>query len=291
MIEPGRADRRAHAIHAIAEVGGFTILGVLLGAVAAVLMATGVVIATAYNAGIYEPAQIMALLSEVEKRNSLVVIVPGILGTSMALSALAFFQASRRSRAAEVRLRFAPTGMSDVILAVAGMLGLTVCLSEVITLLDMDNHGTLALLHDTFTSLPLSRRMMLLPVTALAAGLAEEIFFRGYALSALERGAGRRAAIVVSALLFGLIHFDPVHSAAAFLMGLFLAYCVTTLGSVWTTIAAHVVNNAVATLFPDLSPDSARARLVLGLTGLGIFLLVLSRLARRASNKAAGQGV
>ena len=48
---------------------------------------------------------------------------------------------------------------------------------------------------------------------AVVAPIAEEIFFRGFALSAWQRDLGPRPALVRSALFFALVHIANVGAA------------------------------------------------------------------------------
>jgi membrane protease YdiL (CAAX protease family) len=85
---------------------------------------------------------------------------------------------------------------------------------------------------------PPLQRWALAALVSLAAPLCEEITFRGYLLStlSLRRRPGR--AIALAALLFAMLHLDPVRFPA-----LLLAW---RAGSLWPSIAAHAVNNGIA---------------------------------------------
>lgn len=80
------------------------------------------------------------------------------------------------------------------------------------------------------------------PAFALLPGLSEELLFRGLLQRAAPRGW---RAIVLSAVLFALIHVDPHHVIGVLPIGLFLAWVGERAGTLVTTIA-HVVNNTAA---------------------------------------------
>ena len=83
--------------------------------------------------------------------------------------------------------------------------------------------------------------------TAAVPALIEEIVFRGIALGMLRR-YGDRFAIVVSALLFALVHANFLQIGLAVPAGLFLGYLVVRSGSLWPAIALHFANNFIATV-------------------------------------------
>jgi membrane protease YdiL (CAAX protease family) len=83
---------------------------------------------------------------------------------------------------------------------------------------------------------------------AFAPGILEELLFRGYVQRGLERRIGAPGAVLVAAALFGLVHGEPVHAAAAFVLGIYLGLAAVLAGSVRAAIACHVVNNLVAVL-------------------------------------------
>lgn len=83
----------------------------------------------------------------------------------------------------------------------------------------------------------------------LAAPLFEEIFFRGFLMSALEsRGVSVAIGAVVSAALWASIHlqYDLYEMGMIFLMGLLLAAARTSTGSLVPCFVMHGVANVIA---------------------------------------------
>ena len=83
----------------------------------------------------------------------------------------------------------------------------------------------------------------------LAAPIAEELLFRGLLLRSLEP-YGKKFALLVSSVLFGLFHANPVQTPYAFLVGLLLGYAALQYHVVWA-IVLHILNNL---LLGDLLP-------------------------------------
>ncbi len=80
----------------------------------------------------------------------------------------------------------------------------------------------------------------------IAAPLGEELFFRGFALPALARGMGAPAAVVVSGLLFSLLHMDPVGFIGLWELGILFGVLRWATGSIWPAVLAHATNNGLA---------------------------------------------
>lgn len=91
----------------------------------------------------------------------------------------------------------------------------------------------------------------------LLAPLAEELVMRGAILRSLLQSPKLSpwGAIVVSALFFALIHFNPVQMPHAFLMGLLLGWMYYRTDSILPGVAVHWVNNTVAYVLYNLYPD------------------------------------
>jgi membrane protease YdiL (CAAX protease family) len=80
----------------------------------------------------------------------------------------------------------------------------------------------------------------------VVAPLVEEIFFRGFVFAGLRNRYGWQKAALLSAALFGLIHFTPTAIIPIFLLGYIFAYLYQRSGSLWPSILMHASSNAVA---------------------------------------------
>jgi len=85
-------------------------------------------------------------------------------------------------------------------------------------------------------------------LVALLPAVAEEITFRGVVLAGLRRSGSRWIAVVGSALVFGLFHFNPYHVVAATAVGLLLGWVALESGSIVPGMLIHLVNNGVQVL-------------------------------------------
>ena len=73
--------------------------------------------------------------------------------------------------------------------------------------------------------------------------LALGAFFRGVLYGWLRRRLGLVLAVSISALVFGLVHVQPIHALIAAIMGVGLALLYEFSRSLWVPILTHVVNN------------------------------------------------
>jgi membrane protease YdiL (CAAX protease family) len=102
--------------------------------------------------------------------------------------------------------------------------------------------------------------LALFVAVAVVTPIAEEVFFRGLLLRALEKRFNTMIAVVVSSVVFGSLHLAGVTSAESLselaLHGLFIAVVITGYGVVfavldvwtgrlWPSIIAHMVINGI----------------------------------------------
>lgn len=80
---------------------------------------------------------------------------------------------------------------------------------------------------------------------AVAGPIVEEMLFRGFAYKALRTRLGVPWAIVLSSLLFTMLHVNLLASIPIFLLGVFLAYLYEKTGSLVAPITAHVTHNLI----------------------------------------------
>ncbi|MBE6781804.1 MAG: CPBP family intramembrane metalloprotease [Ruminococcaceae bacterium] len=93
--------------------------------------------------------------------------------------------------------------------------------------------------------------VLALLATAVTPALVEEFAMRGVTLGALKP-FGEGFAILISALIFGLMHRNFVQIPFAFIVGLALGFAVVKTKSIWSAIIIHFINNAVSVLLDSL---------------------------------------
>lgn len=90
----------------------------------------------------------------------------------------------------------------------------------------------------------------------LLAPFAEELVFRGAILRALLRWKRNPwVGIVISAMLFALIHMNPAQMPHAFLIGILLGWMYYRTDSIIPGVVYHWVNNTVAYVMYNLYPN------------------------------------
>ncbi len=84
-------------------------------------------------------------------------------------------------------------------------------------------------------------------VMAVLTGLAEEIFFRGALQRLLEtRPMSVHLAVWLAAVIFALMHGQPVGLLPRTLLGAMFGYLTVWSGSLWTAVVCHALNNGLA---------------------------------------------
>ena len=78
------------------------------------------------------------------------------------------------------------------------------------------------------------------------AALTEELYFRGLIYGRLDARFGVASAVVGSAGLFGLAHFQPNAFPTLFALGLILGLVRMRSSSVWPGVGIHAANNVFA---------------------------------------------
>lgn len=194
-----------------------------------------------------------------ELTSDLSMMAISIGANAVCFAGVALFLAMYRTTGEEgyARLGWVSSRLVDHLAAVIGLLGLTVGLDAAVQLAGLGNYGRIAEMRDTIMQLSLKDRVPLMFLMAFGAGIPEELFFRGFIFRRLASLNGARSALIVSALLFGLFHLDPLHSPLAAAMGFFLGYVAMKTGSIIPAISAHVFNNAVAVMTMGLEFEDA----------------------------------
>ena len=87
--------------------------------------------------------------------------------------------------------------------------------------------------------------------TVITPALVEEFACRGLILGRLKK-YGEGFAIMVSAILFGLVHSNFEQIPFAFLVGLVLGFITVKSGSIWPAVIVHAYNNFISVAFDYL---------------------------------------
>lgn len=89
---------------------------------------------------------------------------------------------------------------------------------------------------------------------AIIAPICEELLFRGAIMKALMRsGRTPKSAIIISAVIFGVIHINPAQIPFAFLIGLVFGWLYYRTNSLLPVIIGHIVNNSFGVLHMALT--------------------------------------
>ncbi len=123
---------------------------------------------------------------------------------------------------------------------------------------------------------------------------AEELLYRGVVYKRMRAVFGVRLAIILSALLFGLMHGNLVQFLYAGLLGLLLAYLLERTGSVWAPVLAHIAANLAAVARQETGWLSfcyeASPGAVLCTAGLAVAAAAATAAAVRISGYGGGEG-
>jgi membrane protease YdiL (CAAX protease family) len=150
--------------------------------------------------------------------------------------------------------------ISTSVVLVVGFVALSGGLHLGLVSLELRETGSLAEIDAVVRSARARAPSFLLALLALgiAPGFGEEILFRGFVQRGLVDRLGILPGVLLAASLFGLAHFDPVHSSLAFLLGVYLGVVTLLAGSIRVAILCHVLNNTLGVLAPSLIPDVLR---------------------------------
>lgn len=86
------------------------------------------------------------------------------------------------------------------------------------------------------------------------APIAEELLFRGYLFGKLRKYAPLWISILITSLLFGLVHFAWNVGLDTFALSIVLCLLRVVLGSLWPSIMLHMLKNGIAYYFLFINP-------------------------------------
>jgi membrane protease YdiL (CAAX protease family) len=91
-----------------------------------------------------------------------------------------------------------------------------------------------------------ARRLVTVALIGLAGPLAEELFFRGFLLTALVGPLGRLRAAAATSVLFAAGHVDIGVMVPFFVSGMLLSWLYLRTRSIWPPFLAHAAQNLLA---------------------------------------------
>jgi membrane protease YdiL (CAAX protease family) len=90
--------------------------------------------------------------------------------------------------------------------------------------------------------------VMLVLFVGICAPICEEIFYRGLVLRSLERRLGMWPGVLLTGVIFGASHFEPLQFVALAVFGAVLSLLVIRSGRLGPAIVAHMVFNLIAVI-------------------------------------------
>lgn len=100
--------------------------------------------------------------------------------------------------------------------------------------------------------------------SVLFVPIFEELFFRGLILESLLKRHRRLFSVIVSSVIFAIVHVNPAVMITAFVSGLVLGTIYLHTNSVFSTIILHSINNAIAYALITLDLDGFSYHDILG---------------------------
>jgi membrane protease YdiL (CAAX protease family) len=129
---------------------------------------------------------------------------------------------------------------------------------------------------------------------ALAPAFSEELLFRGFMQRRLLERWSPLSAILVTSILFTLMHITPILMVAVFPLGLWFGILAWRTGSVWPGIVCHAFINGSWNIFqislrlaPLPEPSLPEVLLTLGPVAVACFGLTINWIARSQSSKVS----
>jgi membrane protease YdiL (CAAX protease family) len=117
---------------------------------------------------------------------------------------------------------------------------------------------------------------LLLLIIAVAPALGEELMFRGLIGRGLVARWGVVRGVLLTSLLFGIVHIHPAHALGVIPLGIAMHFVYLTTRSFWAPVLLHFLNNAWATTVTKYSAELEGTELMADNAGLPPQVLVQS---------------
>jgi membrane protease YdiL (CAAX protease family) len=120
---------------------------------------------------------------------------------------------------------------------------------------------------------------------AVSTGVAEEILFRGFVQNGLRRNWGPAKALIVSSVIFAVLHLDPWRILLTEAFGLIAGYLFLRTNSLYTSMAMHMVTNSISSIltfanYPPPNFEGISWFALLALSGVSTVLILFASNSR-----------
>lgn len=124
-----------------------------------------------------------------------------------------------------------------------------------------------------------------LPLAIVSVGIigpiVEEVIFRGLIFYYFQKRYSVKTAIIIQAILFGVIHLNLAQASYAMIIGIFLGFAYVYTQSIWVPIIIHVVNNIVAIFVPEAIASMEAWMLVTSGVVMLLLIFVILRVMKK----------
>jgi membrane protease YdiL (CAAX protease family) len=123
-------------------------------------------------------------------------------------------------------------------------------------------------------------------VASLGPGFSEEVLLRGVVQRHFVARWDPVSGVLLSSLMFGILHMDLLQGGFALSIGLVLGTVAHRTGTLWPGMIAHALTNLLGFVFarfqePGAAQTAGPSDLAFGLGGLTVSLIALAWLLRR----------
>ncbi|GAA0866468.1 type II CAAX endopeptidase family protein [Paraclostridium tenue] len=171
-----------------------------------------------------------------------------------------------------------PINLKSIIYIIIFGIGISIILSNLIGILMMFSPSYIDVQNQIQNE---SNSLLNLSIIIILAPVCEEILFRNVVFGYLRKNYNIVIAVLVQALIFGIIHGNFVQGIYTFTLGIGLALVYMYYDSLWACIILHIVFNLMGDLIIqmviDINPDFNYGIVILGIACLGFSIFKVAK--------------
>jgi membrane protease YdiL (CAAX protease family) len=92
--------------------------------------------------------------------------------------------------------------------------------------------------------------------TVVIAGIGEEMLFRGFFQGTMERITSAKKAVIATAMVFAILHFNPWYFLEITIFGIIMGVVVWKSGSIFPAMVIHGLKNFLSLITSNVKPES-----------------------------------